>query len=131
MPDPGQHSAQDEQIEFVCDEPAPGQPVNEAFLIRGWALASSGIESIGVQVDDAPAAPARSNLPRPDVGRAHPGVWRAARSGFEYVAKGLAPGGHLLRLKANSRSGAIRELELKFEVGSPNSAGPREGTGPE
>jgi hypothetical protein len=126
IPESVQHSAQDEQIDFVCDEPAPGQPVNEAVVIRGWAFASSGIESLGVQVDEAPAAAARSNLPRPDVGRAHPGRWRAACSGFEYKAEGLAPGGHRLRLRANTRAGAVRELELEFEVRPP-----RAGTRPE
>ncbi len=113
-----------EQIELICDEPARGEPVSGAVVIRGWALAPSGIESIGVHVDEAPAAPARFGLPRPDVGRARPGMWRAARSGFEYRAEGLAPGGHRLRLRAVSRGGAVRELEREFEVASSDTAKP-------
>jgi hypothetical protein len=120
-----------ERVELICDEPAPGKPVSGEVVIRGWALAPSGIESIGVHVDEAPAAPARLGLPRPDVGRARPGRWRAARSGFEYRPEGLAPGGHRLRVRAVSRGGAVRELEREFEVASPDTAKQRRGVEPE
>jgi hypothetical protein len=103
-------------VELICDDPAPGARVGGPFVVRGWALASSGIEAVTVEVDGRPAAPARVGLLRPDVAAVRPGILAARRCGYECRLDGLEPGAHRLSVRAVSREGAVGELLRDFEV---------------
>jgi lipopolysaccharide biosynthesis protein/SAM-dependent methyltransferase len=108
-------------VELICDEPAAGQQVGSTFLVRGWTIVSSGIETLTVEVDEEQVAPVRFGLFRPDVAKARPGVLTAFRSGFECQVADVPPGNHRLRVRVRSRDGSVQELSRKFEVnGTPN-----------
>ena len=102
------------EFRISIDQPEPDSRRTLAgrVLVRGWALASSPIESIYVQLDDGPEHKALYGKTRRDVSEVHPEYADAAKSGFELrwnVPRGQ--GGLLqLRIIAITSEGARGEF---------------------
>ncbi len=75
--------------------------------IVGWAAHVDEIERIEVSLDGVEIGAARSGRDRPDVGRSHPAIPSAAKSGFEFrkTLDALAAGEHELGLSLATRAG--------------------------
>ena len=102
------------EFQIYLDHPKPDSKRTLAgrLLVRGWALASSPIESVFVQVDDGPECKALYGKTRRDVSEVHPEYADAAKSGFELrwnVPRGQG-GLHQLRIIAITSEGARGEL---------------------
>jgi O-antigen biosynthesis protein len=80
--------------------------------VRGWAASLSPVEHVRVFLDGEPIGAAEQNLPREDVGAAHPDYPDAARSGFlfQQVLEHDAPAGLPVRVEVAALGGITREL---------------------
>lgn len=108
-----------------CDEPSAhhdGGTLSGKVLVKGWALATSGVERVEVQAGDGPAVEASYGLYRPDVAANFGDVPSANRSGFRagLDLAGLPSGNHLLRIRAFSAAGAETELRLPIVIDHVN-----------
>jgi glycosyltransferase involved in cell wall biosynthesis len=103
----------DEFMALVSDYPDTAciLPVRGVVEIRGWALATSGIDRVLIQINDDPPALASYGIPRHDVARSHPKIDGADHSGYRYFwdTAGLPEGRCIVRVTAVSRSGETRE----------------------
>ncbi len=115
----------DEFLELFCDRPRPcGGPPEEGtesagalsgtIVVKGWAVAGSGVSRVEVQLGSAPAVEARYGLYRPDVAQRFPEVPNAERSGYEARLNTAAvpDGRHAIVIRAFSRAGAKREIQV-------------------
>jgi GT2 family glycosyltransferase len=107
-------------IQVWCDEPRqPGEtPVSGTITFRGWAVASSGIESVEIRVGNLGPFSARYGLYRPDIARAFPSIPQADRSGFQVDLDTMAlPNGrHSAVLRGTSMRGAQTEIRIPLLV---------------
>ena len=102
------------EFRISIDQPEPDSRRTLAgrVVVRGWALASSPIESMYVQLDDGPEYKALYGKTRRDVSEVHPEYADAAKSGFELrwnVPRGQG-GLHQLRIIAITSEGARGEF---------------------
>ncbi len=100
------------RISVDYPEPDSRRTLAGRVLVRGWALASSPIESVFVQLDDGPEYKAVYGKARRDVSEVHPEYADAATSGFEVrwnVPRGQG-GLHQLRIIVITKEGARGEL---------------------
>ena len=100
-------------FKIALDHPEPDSKRTLAgrVLVRGWAVASSPIDSIFVQMDDGPEYKALYGKTRRDVAEVHPEYADAAKSGFELrwnIPRGQG-GLHQLRIIAITTEGAREE----------------------
>jgi GT2 family glycosyltransferase len=109
-----------ENIELVLDEPQQNDPSPRSgvIVVRGWALAPSGVDRVEIQVDDAAPQRAEYGLPRPDVALSRRVSNGAARCGFELKLDPLLlpRGPHRVCLTVTSRSGVVRKSEARLVV---------------
>ena len=100
------------RISIDHPEPDARRTLAGRVLVGGWALASSPIESVYVQLDDGPEYKALYGKTRRDVSEVHPEFADAAKSGFELrwnVPRGQG-GLHQLRIIAITSEGARGEF---------------------
>ena len=100
------------RISLDHPEPDSRRTLAGRVLVRGWALATSSIESVFVQLDDGPEYKAVYGKARRDVSEVHPEYADAANSGFELrwnVPRGQG-GLHQLRIIAITSEGARGEF---------------------
>ncbi|MBN9507959.1 MAG: glycosyltransferase, partial [Alphaproteobacteria bacterium] len=106
--------------------PAPMQAmleearVNEqgVLRVRGWAVSLAAIEHVRVFLGDTLLGEAQRNLPREDVGLAHPDYPGAADGGFllqQEAPEGIADG-FTVRVLAAAFGGIRRELTMALTV---------------
>jgi GT2 family glycosyltransferase/SAM-dependent methyltransferase len=104
---------------LVCDEPRPDDdyPRTEKIPVHGWVLAESGVERLEVGLPGV-AAGARMGVARPDVARSFPGVPGSRTCGFtaEIDTSAVPDGLHILHVKAFSRGGAVREIQVPVRI---------------
>lgn len=109
-----------ESLKLACDEPGTHgvRRVRDVTEVRGWALAQSGIERILVRINDAPPTPASYGVPRPDVGRSHPGVPGADRCGYQFFwdTTGVPEGACTVRVTAVAANGDTMEISCHVIV---------------
>ncbi len=116
---------------IACDEPvaAAGSddgvsspPLSGTVLLRGWALASTGIRRLEIRSGDVECAEARYGFYRPDVAAHYPDVPGSDRSGFRAkLDTTLLPNGRqFLTLRAFSVGGAITERRVPIVVDHVN-----------
>lgn len=110
--------AQEPVFRLALEEPVQGQSHSGVGNLRGWAVASAGIEEIRIYIDEVFAFTAPYGGLRGDVAAAFPDVATAANSGFSlaYNYSDLNPGVHTIRAEALSRSGATRSNSASFTV---------------
>ena len=113
-------------FQVSCDEPeAPqdgGTTLSGKVLVRGWALATSGVRRVEVQAGKGPAIEARYGFYRPDVAEDIPDLSTADRSGFRAVLDlgELPDGRHHITIRAFSNGGAQSELRVPVVIDHVN-----------
>jgi len=108
-----------------CDEPKTawdGSTLSGKARVKGWALATSGVKRVEVQLGDCPPVEALYGLYRPDVAANLADVLGADRSGYRAVLDlaGLPSGNHRLTIRAFSAAGARTELRLPVVIDHVN-----------
>jgi O-antigen biosynthesis protein len=107
-------------IQMRCDSilPESVDPVAGKIEIRGWAVAPEGIETVEIRVADLPPLPSQFGLARRDIDGLFPDLKSAVDSGFlaHFDTRTLPDGIYRLRIRAVSRKGQTREIELPLIV---------------
>jgi GT2 family glycosyltransferase len=109
-----------ERIQMRCDSinTQSADPVAGQIEITGWAIAPDGIERVEVRVGNLPELRVSYGSPRPDIEALFPQMKNPGKSGFAagLDTRDLPNGVHRLKLKAFSRKGQERELDLPLVV---------------
>ncbi len=94
------------------DSPVPNAQVEGEVLVRGWALADSGVDRVTIYVNQRVVGEARIRLARPDLVPVYPDIKDAGLGGFEFRWNSTAapPGEHRLCVHATIQEGPDREL---------------------
>ena len=82
------------------------------LAIRGWAVCSSGVAAVEVELDGAAVGIAQLGQDRPDIGNRYPRVPAARQAGFfleQERGRGFA-GDHVLRLTLRGQAGELATL---------------------
>ena len=103
---------------LMLEEPINGEIHGGVGNLRGWALASEGIEKVEIFIDGAYAFDAPYGGARGDVGGAFPEVPNADQSGFSsaYAYSLLSSGTHTISALAYTTAGTTKESAATFEV---------------
>src|SRR5579862_6911343 len=114
------HGATDDFLALVCDYPGETGvlPMRDVVEIRGWALASSGIDHVAIQAGGDPPVHASYGISRPDVARSYPDRPDAEHSGYRFFwdTTGLSEGPCTVRVTAVARSGQTREVLCRIII---------------
>jgi hypothetical protein len=105
-------------LRVMLEEPVAGETHGGVGNLRGWAVASEGIEKIEIWIDGAYAFDAPYGGSRGDVGGAFPEVSDSDKSGFSlaYAYSNLSPGSHTISAVAHTTAGNTRESAANFSV---------------
>ena len=108
----------DSTFRVVLEEPVAGETHGGVGNLRGWAVASEGIEKIEIWIDGAYAFDAPYGGARGDVRAAFPDVNDSDKSGFSlaYAYSTLTAGAHTISAVARDRAGESRESLASFDV---------------
>ena len=111
-------AAADSTLRVVLEEPVAGETHGGVGNLRGWAVASEGIEKVEIWIDGAYAFDAPYGGARGDVGAAFPDVNDSDRSGFSlaYAYSTLTAGAHTISAVALDGAGESRESLANFDV---------------
>ena len=103
---------------LMLEEPINGEIHGGVGNLRGWAVASEGIEKVEIFIDGEYAFDAPYGGARGDVGGAFPEVPDADQSGFSsaYAYSLLSSGTHTIKALAHTRAGTTKESAATFEV---------------
>ena len=102
----------------MLEEPINGEIHGGVGNLRGWAVASEGIEKVEIFIDGEYAFDAPYGGARGDVGGAFPEVDDAGQSGFSlaYAYSSLTSGTHTITALAHTTVGTTKENAATFEV---------------
>jgi len=105
-------------LRVMLEEPVAGETHGGVGNLRGWAVASEGIEKIEIWIDGAYAFDAPYGGSRGDVGGAFPEVSDSDKSGFSlaYAYSNLSPGSHTISAVAHTSAGNTSESAANFTV---------------
>ena len=105
-------------LRVMLEEPVAGETHGGVGNLRGWAVASEGIEKIEIWIDGAYAFDAPYGGSRGDVSGAYPEVSDSDKSGFSlaYAYSNLSPGSHTISAVAHTTAGNTRESAANFTV---------------
>ncbi len=108
------------QILMTLEEPANNMPVNGISNIRGWALATYGIEQVELYIDNTLAATIPYGGSRHDVGIAFPQFDNANDSGFSMAISWglLSSGSHKITVRVYDLLGDFEEQTSIISVAS-------------
>lgn len=106
---------------MALEEPVQGASHSGVGNLRGWAVASDGIDRIEVYVDGIFFQEAPYGGSRGDVGGAFPNIDGSAESGFSlaYNYSVNDAGEHRIEAVAYTRSGRVQVASATFEVTRP------------
>jgi hypothetical protein len=106
---------------LLLEEPIDGETHSGVGNLRGWSLASDGIEKIELYVDGVFFQDAPYGGVRGDVAGVFPTVNSGLYSGFSlsYNYSDLDTGEHTIMARAYTKSGRVRESTSTFEVAKP------------
>lgn len=123
---PANRGAAEALFKIACDEPRPmregGSALSGKVLVKGWALASSGVKKVELQVGTNPPVEARYGLYRPDIGTGYSEFPEAERSGYRAMVDlaGLPDGKHNLTIRALTSNGAQTEVRVPVMIDHEN-----------
>lgn len=102
----------------VLEEPVAGEIHGGVGNLRGWAVASDGIEKVEIWTDGVYSFDVPYGGARGDVAGAFPDVAKSAESGFSmaYSYSNLSAGAHSISAVAYSTLGTTVESIAQFEV---------------
>ncbi|MDA9667151.1 Ig-like domain-containing protein [Luminiphilus sp.] len=102
----------------VLEEPVSGEIHGGIGNLRGWAIASDGIEKVEIWTDGVYSFDVPYGGARGDVAGAFPDVANSAESGFSmaYSYGNLSAGAHSISAVAYNASGVTHESVAQFEV---------------
>ena len=105
-------------LKVTLEEPVSGEIHGGVGNLRGWAVASQGIEKIEIYIDGGYAFDAPYGGARGDVGAAFPEVPNATESGFSlaFAYSNLAAGSHTIEAVARATDGQEVRSAATFEV---------------
>lgn len=105
-------------LTVTLEEPVNAQVHSGVGNLRGWAVASQGIEKIEIYIDGSYAFDAPYGGARGDVGAAFPEVPNATESGFSlaFTYSNLAAGSHTIEAVARATDGQEVRSAATFEV---------------
>ena len=108
----------DDVFRLMLEEPINGEIHGGVGNLRGWAVASEGIEKVEIFIDGEYAFDAPYGGARGDVGGAFPEVDDAGQSGFSlaYAYSSLTSGTHTITALAHTTVGTTKENAATFEV---------------
>lgn len=111
----------DAVFELLLEEPINGETHSGVGNLRGWSVASDGIEKIELYVDGVFFQDAPYGGVRGDVAGVFPTVNNGLYSGFSlsYNYSDLDAGEHTITARAHTKSGRVRESTSTFEVTKP------------
>ena len=111
----------DAVFELLLEEPINGETHSGVGNLRGWSVASDGIEKVELYIDGVFYQDAPYGGVRGDVGGAYPTVNNGLYSGFSlaYNYSALDTGEHTIMARAHTKSGRVRESSSTFEVTKP------------
>ena len=102
----------------VLEEPVAGEIHGGIGNLRGWAIASDGIEKVEIWTDGVYSFDVPYGGVRGDVAGAFPDVANSTESGFSmaYSYSNLSAGAHSIRAVAYNAAGVTHESVAQFEV---------------
>jgi hypothetical protein len=102
----------------VLEEPVSGEIHGGVGNLRGWAVASDGIEKVEIWTDGVYSFDVPYGGARGDVASAFADVAQSAQSGFSmaYSYSNLSAGAHTISAVAYDASGLTQESIAQFEV---------------
>ena len=102
----------------VLEEPVSGEIHGGVGNLRGWAVASDGIEKVEIWTDGVYSFDVPYGGARGDVASAFADVAKSAQSGFSmaYSYSNLSAGAHTISAVAYDASGLTQESIAQFEV---------------
>ena len=104
----------------MLEEPINGEIHGGVGKLRGWPVASEGIDKVEIFIDGQYAFDAPYDGARGDAGGAFPEVPNAAQSGFSsayaYAYSLLPSGTHTIAALAHTTAGTTKESAAPFEV---------------
>jgi len=103
-------------FQLVLEEPAAGSVYSGVGNLRGWSVATVGIDRIEIWIDgvyefDAPYGGARG-----DVGNIFPNIDNSSRSGFSLAwnYSNMTPGEHVITARAYNQNGQFTDSSASF-----------------
>ncbi len=111
-------AAGDVVFRLSLEEPVDGEVHSGVGNLRGWAVASSGIEKLEIFIDGVYEFDAPYGASRGDVGNAFPDVENSTNSGYSlsYAYSLLSAGEHSVTAIAHSELGATTQVTNTFTV---------------
>ena len=108
----------DDVLRIMLEEPVAGEIHGGVGNLRGWAVATDGIDKIEIMIDGEYAFDAPYGGARGDVGGAFPDVANASQSGFSlaYAYSNLSPGSHTISAVAHTLKGKTLTSSATFET---------------
>ena len=105
-------------LRLGVETPIADEVYSGVSLIRGWAVASEGIDRVDIYFDDTFFQSAPYGGKRQDVSNVFPDVEDAIESGFAlaFNYSNFATGAHSMRVEVVTKSGRILKRTVDFEV---------------
>jgi len=105
-------------IKLILEEPGAGSIYSGVGNLRGWSVATVGIEKVEIWIDGAYAVDAPYGGTRADVGNANPDYPDADKSGYALAwnYSNMTPGEHTITARAYNTNGQYAERTSRFTV---------------
>ena len=105
-------------LRLSLEEPVAGSVYSGVGNLRGWSVATVGIDRIEIWFDGAYAFDAPYGGARGDVGNIFPDIDNSASSGFSLAwnYSNMAPGEHVITARAYNQNGQFTESSSTFTV---------------
>jgi len=105
-------------LKVVLEEPGAGSIYSGVGNLRGWSVATVGIEKVEIWIDGAYAVDAPYGGTRADVGNANPDYPDADKSGYALAwnYSNMTPGEHTITARAYNTNGQYAERTSRFTV---------------
>jgi len=105
-------------LRLALEEPVAGSVYSGVGNLRGWSVATVGIDRIEIWFDGVYAFDAPYGGARGDVGNIFPDIDNSARSGFSLAwnYNNMTPGEHVITARAYNQNGQFTESSSTFTV---------------
>ncbi|MDB2689186.1 M12 family metallo-peptidase [Luminiphilus sp.] len=110
--------ASGDTLKVVLEEPGSGSIYSGVGNLRGWSVASVGIENVEIWIDGVYAFDAPYGGQRMDVGNANPDFPDSEKSGYALAwnYSNMSPGEHTMTARAYNTNGQYAERTSTFTV---------------